>query len=287
MSDPTFARPTSDPAMSDSVAPAAVETVDVTRVYSLDGVAIEALRGVSVRIDPGEFVAIVGPSGSGKSTLMHLLGCLDRPSSGSLRVAGRDVAGMDDSELARLRNERIGFVFQSFQLLARTNAVDNVALPLVYRGLRRGERRRLAVAALEAVGLGHRLDHHPVQLSGGEQQRVAIARALVGGPALLLADEPTGNLDSRTGAEVMGMLERLNAERGVALVLVTHDADVAARAHRQVQMRDGYVERDSAVTGSPMTIAQRRGAERTERMGREARPETPVFPQTRQTVPPR
>ncbi len=291
MSDPTFARPTSarptsDPALSDSFAPAAVETIDVTRVYSLDGVAIEALRGVSVRIDPGEFVAVVGPSGSGKSTLMHLLGCLDRPSSGSLRIDGRDVAGMDDSELARLRNERIGFVFQSFQLLARTNAVDNVALPLVYRGLRRGERRRLAVAALEAVGLGHRLDHHPVQLSGGEQQRVAIARALVGGPALLLADEPTGNLDTRTGAEVMGMLERLHAERGVAVVLVTHDADIAARAHRQVQMRDGYVERDTSATGSPMRIPQRRGDERVEQVGRGARPETPVFPQTPQAVPP-
>jgi putative ABC transport system ATP-binding protein len=194
-------------------------------------------------------VAVVGPSGSGKSTLMHLLGALDRPTSGTLRVGGRDVAGLDRDELARVRNETIGFVFQAFQLLPRTSAVDNVAMPLVYRGVRRSERRRRAIDALEAVGMGHRLDHTPNQLSGGEQQRVAIARALVGDPQVILADEPTGNLDSVRGAEVMDLLESLNRDRGVALVVVTHDLDLAARAHRQLRMRDGQAElwvRDAA-----------------------------------------
>jgi putative ABC transport system ATP-binding protein len=228
----------------------ALEAVDVIRRYALEGVIVEALRGVTLRVEQGEFVAVEGPSGSGKSTLMHLLGCLDRPTSGVLRVAGRDVGRLGDAELARLRNETIGFVFQSFQLLPRTRAVDNVALPLVYRGLRRGERRRRAVAALEAVGLGHRLGHRPAQLSGGEQQRVAIARALVGEPQVLLADEPTGNLDSKSGADVMAILERLNAERGVAVVIVTHEVDVARRAGRQVHVRDGLVERDSALESS-------------------------------------
>ena len=232
------------------VAPA-VEARDVTRSYPLEGVTVDALRGVSVRIDRGEYVAIVGPSGSGKSTLMHLLGCLDRPTSGELRIDGRAVADLDDTALAHLRNETIGFVFQSFQLLARTSAVDNVALPLVYRGVRGSERRRRAVAALESVGLGHRLDHRPSQMSGGEQQRVAMARALVGDPTVLLADEPTGNLDSVSGAEVMGILDRLNTERGVAIVLVTHDLEVAARARRRIRMRDGLVESDDATGGTP------------------------------------
>ncbi len=222
-----------------------VEAVDVSRVYRLEGAEVRALRGVSLEIHPGEFVAVVGPSGSGKSTLMHLVGCLDRPSEGRLRIGGRDVREMDDAELATLRNRTIGFVFQSFQLLARTTAVDNVALPLVYRGVGRRERRARAVAALEAVGLAHRLTHRPAQMSGGEQQRVAVARALVGEPQLLLADEPTGNLDSRTGAEVMQLLEDLNADRGVAVVLVTHDRDVAARARRQVHLRDGRIELDT------------------------------------------
>ncbi|OPG11845.1 macrolide ABC transporter ATP-binding protein [Microbispora sp. GKU 823] len=208
------------------------------------GVLVDALRGVSLRIGQGEFAAIVGPSGSGKSTLMHLLGCLDRPTSGTLRVNGVDVATLDDAGLAGLRNRTIGFVFQSFHLLARTSALDNVALPLVYRGVFRAERRERARAALEAVGLGHRLTHRPSQMSGGEQQRVAIARALVGDPRVLLADEPTGNLDTRNGEEVMGLLERLN-EGGVAVVLVTHDAEVAARARRQIHVRDGRIERDT------------------------------------------
>jgi putative ABC transport system ATP-binding protein len=203
---------------------------------------VQALRGVSVRIEPGDYLAVVGPSGSGKSTLMHLLGALDRPTSGMLRVGGRDVASLDQDELARVRNETIGFVFQAFQLLPRTSAVDNVAMPLVYRGVRRSERRRRAVEALEAVGMGHRLDHTPNQLSGGEQQRVAIARALVGDPQVILADEPTGNLDSVRGSEVMDLLESLNRDRGVALVVVTHDLEIAARAHRQLRMRDGLAE---------------------------------------------
>jgi putative ABC transport system ATP-binding protein len=223
----------------------AVEALDVRRSYQLDGVAVEALRGVTLRIDPGEYVAIVGPSGSGKSTLMHLLGCLDRPTSGTLRIGGVDVAEMSEVDLAALRNAAIGFVFQSFQLLARTTALENVALPLVYRGVRRAQRQAQAGDALEAVGLAHRLGHRPGQLSGGEQQRVAIARALVGEPAFLLADEPTGNLDTRSGADVLEILGRLNSERGVAVVVVTHDRDVASLARRRVTMRDGLLESDS------------------------------------------
>jgi putative ABC transport system ATP-binding protein len=222
---------------------AALEAMDVTRTYQMEGVEVAALRGVSVRIAAGEFVAIVGPSGSGKSTLMHLLGCLDRPTSGAMLIDGRDVAKLSDGELAELRNTTIGFVFQGFHLLARTNARDNVALPLVYRGVPRAERRRRSVAALETVGLGHRLGHRPGQLSGGEQQRVAVARALVGDPQVVLADEPTGNLDTNTGHEVMDLLARLNAERGVAIVIVTHEAEVAARAQRQIHIRDGRVAR--------------------------------------------
>jgi len=222
----------------------ALEAIDVRRSYQLDGVAVDALRGVTLRIDEGEYVAVVGPSGSGKSTLMHLLGCLDRPTSGTLRVGGRDVATMSDGELADLRNRTIGFVFQSFQLLNRTSALDNVGLPLVYRGVSKAHRRDRAAQALQAVGLGHRLGHRPGQLSGGEQQRVAIARALVGEPSVLLADEPTGNLDTRSGAEVMAILARLNAERGVAVVVVTHDPDIAALARRRIGVRDGLVEYD-------------------------------------------
>jgi putative ABC transport system ATP-binding protein len=227
---------------------AAMEAVEVTRTYRMDGVDVAAVRGVSLRIDEGEFAAILGPSGSGKSTLMHLLGCLDRPTTGVLRIGGRDVADLSDAELAELRNRMIGFVFQSFHLLARTSARDNVALPLVYRGVPRGERRARAAEALTMVGLGHRLDHRPNQLSGGEQQRVAIARALVCEPRVVLADEPTGNLDTRTGNEVMDLLERLNADHGVAVVLVTHEPEVAARARRRIQVRDGLVERDEPVT---------------------------------------
>ena len=223
----------------------AIEAVDVRRSYSMDGTTVEALRGVSLGIAEGEYVAVTGPSGSGKSTLMHLLGALDRPTTGRLLIGGKDTTTLDDAGLARVRGAEIGFVFQAFQLLARTTARDNVALPLVYRGVGKSERRRRAVAALEAVGLGHRLTHRPTQLSGGEQQRVAIARALVGEPRLVLADEPTGNLDSVNGREVLNVLERLNRERGVAVVLVTHDAEVAARATRLIRMRDGLVVSDA------------------------------------------
>ncbi len=229
----------------------AIEAVDVTRVYSLGGTEVQALRGVSLRVAPGEYAAIIGPSGSGKSTLMHLLGLLDRPSSGVITVGGRDATSLSDSELAVLRNQTIGFVFQSFQLLSRTAAIDNVALPLLYRGIGKTERRERAAAALDAVGLGDRKGHKATELSGGEQQRVAIARALVGEPQLLLADEPTGNLDTRTGGEVMETLERLNRDSGVAVVLVTHDRDIALRTQRQIYVRDGLIERDE-----PSAMAQ-------------------------------
>ena len=219
--------------------PPVVEALGVTKVYRLDGVEVRALDGVDLVVERGDSMAIMGPSGSGKSTLLGLLGGLDRPTSGTLRFDGRDVAGLSGDELAAVRNRVVGFVFQSFQLLARTPAVANVGLPLVYRGLGRADRRRLATDALTAVGLGHRLQHRPSQLSGGEQQRVAIARALVTEPAMLLADEPTGNLDSRSGDEVLELLARLHADRGVAVVVVTHDHGVAARFRRRVTLRDG------------------------------------------------
>ncbi|MFI6232049.1 ABC transporter ATP-binding protein [Micromonospora sp. NPDC050784] len=229
----------------------AIEAVDVSRTYQLDGVSVEALRGVSLTVQAGDYVALVGPSGSGKSTLMHLLGGLDRPTGGRLVIGGRDVNALAPPEMATLRNETIGFVFQAFHLLPRTSAVENVALPLVYRGVSARQRRERAAAMLGRVGLGHRLDHRPNQMSGGEQQRVAIARALVTEPTVLLADEPTGNLDSVTGAAVLELLEQLNAESGVALVMVTHDQEVAARAHRRITMRDGVVVADSAATAHP------------------------------------
>jgi putative ABC transport system ATP-binding protein len=222
-----------------------IEAAGVTRTYRLEGVDVEALRGVTLRVDAGEYVAVTGPSGSGKSTLMHLLGALDRPTAGVVRIDDRDVSALSDTELAQLRNRTIGFVFQAFQLLPRFSALDNVSLPLIYRGVRRPERRRLAREALESVGLGQRVGHRPNQLSGGEQQRVAIARALVGDPGVVFADEPTGNLDTRSGADVMALLDRLNADRGVAIVLVTHEASVAGHARRQVRVRDGLIEYDS------------------------------------------
>ncbi|MBI3975160.1 MAG: ABC transporter ATP-binding protein [Armatimonadetes bacterium] len=213
---------------------------DVTKTYRMGAVDVPALRGVTLRIAPGEFVAVMGPSGSGKSTCMNILGLLDRPTSGRCLFDGRDVASLSDGERARLRNRRLGFVFQSFNLLPRTPAVENVELPMVYAG--RFERPR-ALAVLERVGLAARAHHLPTQLSGGEQQRVAIARALVMEPAVILADEPTGNLDSATSAEIMGLLAALNRE-GMTVVLVTHEADVAAHARRIVRFRDGRVVRD-------------------------------------------
>jgi putative ABC transport system ATP-binding protein len=228
-----------------------VEARDVTKVYRLDGVEVRALDGVDLEVVPGDSLAIMGPSGSGKSTLLGLLGGLDRPTSGTLRFQGRDVTRLSDDRLAVVRNRVVGFVFQNFQLLARTPAVGNVGLPLVYRGLGRAERRRRAVQALQSVGLGHRLQHRPSQLSGGEQQRVAIARALVTEPAMLLADEPTGNLDSRSGDEVLDLLARLHDERGVAVVVVTHDPGVAGRFQRRVTMADGRLTPATAAGGVP------------------------------------
>ena len=240
----TLPRPGADGA---GAAPAPViEATDVTRVYEMEGGArVEALRGVSLTVADGEFVSIVGPSGSGKSTLLHLFGALDRPTSGVVRIGGRDITELSDPELAQLRNAEVGFVFQQFQLLARTPALHNVALPLVYRGTPRTERHERARAALEQVGLDHRLDHKPQQLSGGEQQRVAIARALVTEPRLILADEPTGNLDSVIGDEIMGLLADLNARRGVALVVITHDREVAGLAPRRIRIRDGRLAEEA------------------------------------------
>jgi putative ABC transport system ATP-binding protein len=228
-----------------------VEAHGVTKVYRLEGVEVRALDGVDLEVAAGDSLAIMGPSGSGKSTLLGLIGGLDRPTSGTLRFQGRDVTRLSDDELAVVRNQVVGFVFQSFQLLARTPAVGNVGLPLVYRGLGRAERRRRAVQALQSVGLGHRLQHRPSQLSGGEQQRVAIARALVTEPAMLLADEPTGNLDSRSGDEVLDLLARLHDERGVAVVVVTHDPGVAGRFRRMVTMADGRLTPATEATGVP------------------------------------
>lgn len=224
-----------------------LEARDVTKVYELDGVEVRALCDVVLEVREGEMLAITGPSGSGKSTLMHIVGLLDRPSTGAVTIDGVDVSRMAANELAEVRNRRIGFVFQAFNLLARTTALANVELPLVYAGHSGAERARRATAALERVGLADRLGHMPNQLSGGQQQRVAIARALVTEPSIVLADEPTGNLDSRSGIEVMAFLQQLNREEGVTIVVVTHDANVARHAHRIVEMMDGRIVRDADV----------------------------------------
>jgi putative ABC transport system ATP-binding protein len=216
----------------------------VTRVYRMGDEELRALKGVDLRIDTGEFVAIMGTSGSGKSTLMNILGCLDRPSSGRYFLAGRDVSGLDRDDLAEIRNRTLGFVFQSFNLLRRTTALENVELPLLYAGVPTRERALRATAALERVGLAHRMGHYPNQLSGGQQQRVAIARALVNEPRLLLADEPTGNLDSRTSIEVMALFQELGAT-GITVILVTHEPDIAAYADRVVVMKDGLLTSDT------------------------------------------
>jgi len=218
-----------------------VDMHDISRFYDMGRLQVAALRGVDVLVEEGEFVAIVGPSGSGKSTLMHIIGCLDRATGGEYLLAGTNVDELDDDQLARLRNRTIGFVFQSFNLLPRTSALDNVATPLLYQGVGRGERHTRAARALERLGLGDRLDHEPTELSGGEQQRVAVARALVTEPALILADEPTGNLDSHSGTDVMNVFRELHAS-GSTIVLITHDADIAAEAERQIHVRDGLIE---------------------------------------------
>lgn len=225
---------------------ALIELRDVWKVYDLGEVQVEALRSASLDIEKGEYLALVGPSGSGKSTLMNTLGCLDRPTRGSYRLAGEEVATMTRDERARIRNQRLGFVFQNFNLLARTSAIENVELPLLYsRGISARERHRRAVEKLELVGLAERMHHHPSQLSGGQQQRVAIARALVNEPSILMGDEPTGNLDSRTSSEIINLFWQLNQEQQLTVILVTHDQDVARHARRNIVLRDGQVVTDT------------------------------------------
>ena len=235
---------------------ALIETRDLWKTYTMGSEEIHALQGVSMEIERGEYVAIMGPSGSGKSTFMNLVGCLDTPSKGSYLLNGHEVRTMDDDELARIRNEEIGFVFQTFNLLPRATALHNVELPLVYAGVSGSVRRDRALEALERVELGDRVTHQPNQLSGGQRQRVAVARALVNNPSILLADEPTGNLDSKTGLEIMALFERLHGT-GNTIVLITHESEVAEYAHRVIHLRDGLIERDvrqshrSAAMGVP------------------------------------
>ncbi|MEW5868005.1 MAG: ABC transporter ATP-binding protein [Chloroflexota bacterium] len=219
-----------------------VETKDLTKVYRMGEIDVHALRGLSLGIQRGEVVAIMGPSGSGKSTLMNILGCLDVPTTGEYYLDGENVAGMNDNQLANIRNRKVGFVFQSFNLLPRSTAITNVELPLRYSPPNGSSRRQRAIEALKAVGLENRLGHRPQELSGGQQQRVAIARALVNNPSIVMADEPTGNLDSRSGDEIMELLLNLNKERGTTLIIVTHDPEIAEHTQRVIRIRDGQME---------------------------------------------
>jgi putative ABC transport system ATP-binding protein len=223
-----------------------ISVKNLVKTYVVGEVEVKALRGINLEVQHGEFLAVTGTSGSGKSTFMHIVGCLDKPTSGSYLLDGEDVSRMSKDALAAVRNKKIGFVFQGFNLLSRTSALDNVELPLLYGGnqLRTAERHKRAAEMLELVGLGNRTDHHPNQLSGGQQQRVAIARALINNPSILLADEPTGNLDTRTSIEVMGIFQRLNQERGITVVLITHEVDIAEYGTRTVTFRDGLVVGD-------------------------------------------
>ncbi|MTB50831.1 ABC transporter ATP-binding protein [Lewinella sp. W8] len=223
--------------------PAVIDISQLTKTYIMGQTKVHALRGIDLQINTNEYVALMGPSGSGKSTLMNLLGCLDTPTAGNYLLDGRDVSKMDDSELANIRNEKIGFVFQTFNLLPRQTTLENVALPLVYAGISRKERHDRAAEVLDSVGLGDRLDHRPNELSGGQRQRVAIARALVNRPAIILADEPTGNLDTKTSIEIMEIFEKIQAN-GNTVILVTHEPDISEHAHRIVRLRDGLVESD-------------------------------------------
>jgi len=226
---------------------AVISVEHLTKVYDLGEVRVEALRGVDVCVERGEFVAIMGASGSGKSTFLNIVGCLDRPSTGRYTLDGVDVSQMSSDQLAEVRNKKIGFVFQSFNLLARTSAVENVELPLLYNGTDSHGRRARALAALKATGLEERAEHQPSQLSGGQQQRVAIARALVNQPSIILADEPTGNLDSQTSNEIMGIMQTLNEQQGITIMLVTHEPDIAQYAKRVIQFKDGLVIEDRPV----------------------------------------
>lgn len=242
----TIASPV-EPVMRDSGAVAVIRVEEVHKYYELGANRVHALRGVSVEIGRGEFVAVMGASGSGKSTFMNILGCLDQPSSGRYWLEGIDVSTLNKKQLAAIRNQKIGFVFQGFNLLARTTALENAELPAFYARVSQEERLRRAKAALTMVGLGDRMDHFPSQLSGGQQQRVAIARALVNQPSILLADEPTGNLDSRTSVEVMEIFQKLNEERGLTIVLVTHESDIANFGRRAIVFRDGKIRKDEAI----------------------------------------
>jgi putative ABC transport system ATP-binding protein len=236
-----------------------IELRDLRKVYDLGEVQVTALQGVSLDIAEGEFVALIGPSGSGKSTLMNTLGCLDRPTGGSYRLGGQEVAGLGPDQLARLRNQKIGFIFQSFNLLSRTTALENVEAPLLYNpNCPRRKRRERAAELLQRVGLGNRLDHRPNQLSGGQQQRVAIARALVNRPAILLCDEPTGNLDTRTSREIMAFFRQLNRDDGLTIILVTHDLEVARQADRALVLIDGEVVADTTDPEQAAAVLHRR-----------------------------
>jgi putative ABC transport system ATP-binding protein len=224
-----------------------IDVRDVTKIYQMGDMQVHALRGASLQIGQGELVAIMGPSGSGKSTLMNILGCLDQPTSGEYYLDGVEVDRLDDNQLAEIRGKKIGFVFQTFNLLSRTSAVSNVELPLIYNGMGGRQRRERAVAALTAVGLGDRLHHRPNELSGGQQQRVAIARALINQPSIILADEPTGNLDSKSGAEIMAIFQHLNEEQGITIIFVTHEPEIAQHTRRIVRITDGLIVDDHPV----------------------------------------
>jgi putative ABC transport system ATP-binding protein len=224
-----------------------IQAENLTKVYQMGEVEVQALQGASLQVRRGELLAIMGPSGSGKSTLMNILGCLDQPTSGYYRLEGLDVAQLDDNKLAEIRGQRIGFVFQSFNLLPRTSALANVELPLIYSGIGMRERHHRAATALEMVGLGDRLHHKPNELSGGQQQRVAIARALVTNPAIIMADEPTGNLDSKSSEEIMGIFQRLNEEHGITIIFVTHEREIAEHTRRIVRLADGLIVEDQPI----------------------------------------